>query len=263
MQDKTIIAMNNELKVQAKALEGRIEAMDRLMRGSLLVMRDYDSQLLTLKDLLFKANLLKEDEYNVQADVRRGLRLIEAGEKIKAGDIAWVKYQATAVIDGAVQIIAEDVELPVRVGSNAITFETALVGKSIGDNVAFTTQIQDEGPLKGQDITFAITILKAKTKTGEENAESGATIGADGHDGTGADNGTVIELNGRADEEQHTGAGSTVQQGGPSDAGSTSNGSVAEGVDSTGNGGGVGSGAEKSDSHDHLSQTVTGAEAQL
>jgi len=82
MQDKTIIAMNNELKVQAKALEGRIEAMDRLMRGSLLVMRDYDSQLLTLKDLLFKANLLKEDEYNVQADVRRGLRLIEAGEKI-------------------------------------------------------------------------------------------------------------------------------------------------------------------------------------
>lgn len=266
MQDSTVIKMNKDLQNQVKALEGRIESMDRLMRGSLLVMRDYDSQLLTLKDLLFKANILKEDEYNVQADVRRGLRLVEAGEKIKAGDIVWVKYQATAVIEGAVQTIAEDEELPVRVGSNAITFETALVNRTIGDNVTFTTQVQDEGPLKGQDITFSITVLKAKTKTGEANAESesgdGTTVGTNQ---PGTDNRTVIELGGHTDQEQHAGSDTVVQQGRSGDAGPTSNGGIAAGASGLGNGGQGVSGVKESDPHSGLPKTVSGPalEAQL
>jgi FKBP-type peptidyl-prolyl cis-trans isomerase 2 len=208
MKEATLIQMmkdNKALAGEVTALTGKVDAQERLIRGSMLVMQDYDHQLNAMKDLLFEGKTIDETTYNVQADKRRGLRLIDKGEKIAAGDIAWVRYTATAVIEGAVQTIAEDNELPVRVGSGAVNFEQALVNKTIGDEVQSTTTVQDEGPLKGQDITFNITVLKAKTKIKEETTDAGATTdgerATDGHDSVGADNGTPIEVRGRANQE--------------------------------------------------------------
>jgi hypothetical protein len=267
MQDATIIKMNKALEAQVKALEGKVDAQDRLLRGSMLVLRDYDAQLNSMKDLLIEAKFFTEETYYANTDKRRGLRLIEAGEQIKAGDIAWVKYVATTVIEDAVQTIAEDAELPVRVGSGAISFETALVGKTIGQAVNFTTQIQDEGPLKGKDITFDITVLKAKTKIVEEIPNDGANAGGDtgtvGADQPRANDGVVVELGRHANQEQHAGSDSAIQQGGPSDTGSTSDGGDTQSLSGDGNGGQGRGRTEESDSHSHLPKTVTGANADM
>jgi hypothetical protein len=267
MQDKTIIQMNKGLEAKVTALEGQISAQDRLMRGSMLVLRDYDAQLNSMKDMLIASGAFTEEAYYANTDKRRGLRLLESGDIIKAGDIVWVKYAATVVVEGAVQTVAEDAELPVRVGSGAISFEVALVGKTLGQSVDFTTQIQDEGPLKNQDITFNITILKAKTKIAEEQINAGADTtgdtGAVGANQPRANDGVVVELGGHADEEQHASADTTVQQGGSTDSGPTSDRSCAKSLVGIGNGGQGLGGAEEPDSHDHLPKTVKGANAEM
>jgi hypothetical protein len=197
-----------ELKGELARLEGKFTEQSKLMNGSLLVFKDLDSQVQTLKDFLIESKIMTEEQYNERVDARRGLRLLGPSDVISVGDIVWVDYKAS--IEGVE--VGADAGLPIRVGSGAINFELALCGHSVGETVGHSSVIQEEGEFKGKEVLFEIKINKAKTKIVEEKQDA-TGAGDTGADTVGTNDDAGAEVRGPGHEEQHAGADSVVLEG--------------------------------------------------
>lgn len=213
--------------------DAKVKEQHKMLNSSLLVFKDLDSQVQTLKEIMISAKLMTEAQYDEMVDLRRGLRLLKAGDKIAVGDIVWVDY--VAYIGG--DKVGADAGLPLRIGSGAINFELAIVGHSIGDTVKAEHLVQEEGDWKGKQVDFTIIVQKAKTKIiGEEDAtgpESGPTgLRTDGP----TDGATVTDIGGRAVQEQQPSESGDVLSG-PTDAGQGISEPTPESPQGLGNGG--------------------------
>lgn len=212
-------------------LDTKVKEQHKMLNSSLLVFKDIDSQVQTLKEFLIASGMFTELEYDQRVDARRGLQLLKAEDEIKVGDIVWVDY--IAYIGG--DKVGEDAGLPLRIGSGAINFELALVGHKIGETVKAEHLIQEEGEWKGKQVDFTIIINKAKTKIlGEDHATGNADGGL--HSESNTDISAQSDIGGHAVEEQHTSNDSDIL-GRPSDAGQGSLEPSIEGVEGLGHGG--------------------------
>lgn len=213
--------------------DAKVKEQHKMLNSSLLVFKDLDSQVQTLKGIMISAGLMTEAQYEEMVDLRRGLKLLKTGDKIAVGDIVWVDY--VAYIGG--DKVGADAGLPLRIGSGAINFELALVGHTIGDTVKAEHVVQEEGDWKGKQVDFTIIVQKAKTKIiGEEDAtgtESGPTgLRTDGP----TDGATVTDIGGRAVQEQQPSEGGDVLAG-PTDTHQGGVEPTPQGVEGPGDGG--------------------------
>lgn len=190
-----------ELKGMVDDIHTKLDAQHKVVNGLMLIFQDSDAQVQTLKDFMIKANIMSEVDYNKQVDDRRGLRLMGATDVIAAGDTVWVDY--VAHIDGTE--VGADKGLPLRVGSGAVNFEPAVVGRHVGEILTHDHIVREEGEFKGKTVNFTITILKAKTKIAAEATDGPTTTTTD----------PSAEARGPGNEDVHTGEDRTLQQGEP------------------------------------------------
>jgi len=187
MQESKYKELKNMIANLDRVITGKLLKSERIVNGLMTVIRDYDSQLQTLKAMIFSKGLLDTAEYEAGVDLRRGLRIKGETEAISEGDVVWVDFHASVVNDKTkkIEIVGFENGMPVRVGSGAVSFEAALVGKTLGQTVEHKEIVKEEGALKNQEITFNVTIRKVKTKlTLAKEAE-------DGQSGTTGDRGPV------------------------------------------------------------------------
>jgi len=171
------------IKGTQAALESKIQKQERIINSMMVVIKDYDSQVQVLKSMLFSQSILDKVEYETSVDMRRGLRIKSETELVEHGDVAWVDYHAETDNNETkkVEVVGFENGMPIRVGSGAVAFEEALVGKKLGDTVQHIEKIKEEGPLKGKEVRFNIIIRRIKTKLKVKEVEDGQ--GGDAGDG--------------------------------------------------------------------------------
>ena len=160
-----------------KTLESKINKNDRLVNGMMGLIKDYETQISTLKTMLFEKGVIQPQEFEAQVDTRRGLRIKADSELVEAGDVVWVDYHASIENDKTkkIEIVGFENGMPVRVGSKAVAFEDALIGRRLTESFEHIETIADEGALKGKQVKFTITVRKIKTKLKVEAVEDGQT----------------------------------------------------------------------------------------
>lgn len=164
--------LHEALVKRHETVDARTQSQHKLLQSILVLMKNYDARLLTLQKAAFSGNLITEDSFSEEVDNFLGLRRRESTETIEVGDVVWVKY--TATFNGKEET---ESNLPVRVGSGTVVFESALIGLPVNaTGVEFTATMKDD---KG-DVKFTIDVLKVKVKMAE-NTE-GVSNGADQDD---------------------------------------------------------------------------------
>lgn len=143
----------------------------QLIDSSHVLMKNYLARQEAMIKLLTKANIFVDSEFEALVDAELGLRLRTADEELAKGDVAWVNYVAT--IEGTTKKY-EDKELPVRVAANAVIFDTELIGKKPGQTFTFIRGLT-KGEDAGKNVTYEITVIKAKAKLKKEVANGAGT----------------------------------------------------------------------------------------
>lgn len=172
------------LALQVKKLTEDSHHHRTLQKSILTLLRNFDSKLETMKHFMIRAGHFTEQEYCDVIDEKLGLRVRDADEVIVPGDIVYAKYHATVKETGESY---SDPELPVRVGTGAVIFEEALIGKYAGaKGIEYeATFKEDEGEMGGKHVSFVIDVLRVKTTSLKgEPGESGSAgeSGIDGND---------------------------------------------------------------------------------
>lgn len=162
MKEGTIIQEFKRIGAIASQAMDRVMGQHRLLNSTIVLLKNYDARLQTIQELLVDNKIIDGAQFEMNTDAKLGLRLLGADETIKVGDVAWVEYEAS--IDGKVE--AKDV-IPVRVGSGAVVFEPALIGKQPNTAGHSHDATYKEGELAGKTMNFKISIGKVKTKLHE------------------------------------------------------------------------------------------------
>jgi len=152
--DKVIKKINKD--------KARVDKLYELTHSLFLFSKEVDVKIETLTDLLVEQGVLHQDRIEELSDKKHKVRAKKDDEEITRGDIVWVNYNAK--LDGEVEAIQE-VDLPIRVGSGAIAFETALIGKTANSCVTFKDEFRDKKYPQwvGKEVLFEIEIVKVKT----------------------------------------------------------------------------------------------------
>lgn len=160
-------------------LRERMIAQHRLLRSTLLSLRNLDARHEAMRKVLVEKGLMTVEEYNTVVDANLGLRLRGADELIQKGDVVWVSY--VGEVDGEDEKI-EQTNMPIRVGSNSIVFEEALVGHPPHVKGVPYEATYNVGSMKGKKIKFTIDIHQVKQNMkgagdGEKRGDSGDADG--------------------------------------------------------------------------------------
>ena len=75
MQESKYKELKNMIANLDRVITGKLLKSERIVNGLMTVIRDYDSQLQTLKAMIFSKGLLDTAEYEAGVDLRRGLRI--------------------------------------------------------------------------------------------------------------------------------------------------------------------------------------------
>ena len=146
-----------------KTVDARAQQQHQLLQSILVLMKNYDARLMTLQKISFQHELSNEEDFSDRVDNLLGLRRKGPEEKIEAGDVVWVKYEA--LIGDKKEV---EQSLPIRIGSGSVVFENALIGKGTEEKgVEFVATLKDG---KG-DVKFLIDVLKVKVKMPENTGE--------------------------------------------------------------------------------------------
>lgn len=195
-----------ELAIKVEQIRQKVVAQHRLGQSTLLLLKNYDARIVTLTHLCAEAGIFTLEKFEEEADKKLGLRLRAIGEEVQAGDTIWVKY--TAINEGDPEVAVD--EIPVRLGSGAIIFEPALIGKVVGQEGIKYEAALAQGPNAGKKVSFDITIVKAKTRI--EGYRDEFDLEGEQEDGTdGADTGA-----GSGDSSTNEGEGKLSTQAGGS-----------------------------------------------
>lgn len=192
-----------ELKKENQELAKRMMGQHRLAQSSLVLLKNIDARIEAIKDLIIEKNLFSEQEYQDAVDVKLGLRKKLENEDIELADVAWVSY--VAEVEGVEGTQTEEC-LPVRIGSNAVMFETALLGqKCDAKGIVFEGSWKDTDPedkLKTVErkIKFTIDVLRVKTRRKDESG-NGIADDIDRADGVGGENSDIAMLESSVDAE--------------------------------------------------------------
>jgi hypothetical protein len=155
-----------ELKRYIDDLQERVSRQHQLMQSTLVLLKNMDARIDATKELNLTKGTFAEREFQILVDHKLGLREKDESEDIVIGDVVWVAYRAT--MEGTEKVFEED-SLPLRVGSNAAVFETALIGRRTGTKgIIFTASFAKKKgeEFSGKSVEFTIDILKVKTKLG-------------------------------------------------------------------------------------------------
>lgn len=175
------------IKKSFKENTDKINAQHKLLSNTLVLCKNFDSRIDTLKTLCVKAGVFTEEEFEFEHDTQSGLVRRAAGELIEKGDIVWCSYTATDESGSTVN----EPEIPCRAGSKALIFDEMIIGKEVG-----AKDLEMTGVWNGMNLKFKINIIKAKYKIkGEEDG-----VGAHAAD-TGEDQPTIEA--GRSGHEEH------------------------------------------------------------
>lgn len=199
------------LTQQVSLLKERMIAQHRLLKSSLIALKNVDARFEALRKMLVDANTIDEQKYQTLIDANLGLRLRDESEKIIIGDVAWVSY--TAIVDGEKETIVQK-NMPIRVGSQSVVFEEGLIGRQPHTKGVTYTAVYKNGKLKGKAINFTIDIHQVK-----QNIAAGATAAATTSEDTdGPDDGrvegqseSVAEVNGSGHQERSDGQPEPIQ----------------------------------------------------
>lgn len=162
MKESTIIQEFKTIRAMVGQTMDRVQSQHKLLNSTMVLLKNYNARLETLQELLCDNKVLDGAQFEQLTDAKLGLRLLGAEETIKIGDVVWVEYEAT--IDGKLE--AQDI-IPVRVGSGAVVFEPALIGKHPLSGGHKHEATYKEGELAGKTMVFDIKIGKVKTKLHE------------------------------------------------------------------------------------------------
>lgn len=206
-----------ELKDEIDGLKEKIVAQHRLGQSTLLLLKNYDARIVALTDLCSAAGVFTLDKFEEQADGLLGLRTRAIGEQVKTGDTVWVSY--TALTEGDTDPATDTI--PVRLGSGAIIFEPALMGKAVGDKDIGFEAAYGQGENLGKKVLFNITINKAKTRIKVEAetdaGQSEQQFGAGAESEHGNTDGVVADSGARESELQPEAGGSGHEEPSHSD----------------------------------------------
>lgn len=183
MKEQTLIQMQKEVErlgATVAAVEGvtnttskKMMDQHRTLQSILVLLKNYDARVTTLQDLVIENGWVDDRGWEDRIDKILGLRRKGDTEKISVGDVVWVDY--TAHEDGEDQEYTER-NFPVRVGSKAMIFEDALIGKDVT-----AKGIEYSGEWDEKKIIFKIDVMKVKRNKKEKEAMDGlATSGTEG-----------------------------------------------------------------------------------
>lgn len=170
MKEGTIIQEFKTIRAMMGQTMDRVQSQHQLLNSTMVLLKNYNARLESLQELLIENKSLDGAQFEMVTDAKLGLRLLDATETIKVGDVVWVEYEAS--IDGKVE--ATDV-IPVRVGSGAVVFEPALIGKHPLSEGHTHEAVYKQGELAGKTMIFNIKIGKVKTRLHEGVANDGVT----------------------------------------------------------------------------------------
>lgn len=154
-----------ELKKDIGMMTATVGEHRRLINSTHVLLKNYLARQDAIIKVLTTANVTTQETFDSFVDENLGLRLRASGETIEAGDVVWVKYDAT--VEGTDKNFS-DPELPVRAGSNTVVFDTMLVGKTVGSEFEFDVPLT-RGEDAGKNVKYKVGILKAKASLGEKN----------------------------------------------------------------------------------------------
>lgn len=183
----------DELKKENEVLAKKIAGQHRLAQSSLVLLKNIDARIEAIKDLSVEAGLYTEDQYQDKVDEKLGLRKKADNETIELADVVWVSY--TAEVEGVSEKQKEE-NLPVRVGSGAVMFESALLGKKCNDKGIVFDGVWKENnpsePLKPIEhkVKFTIDIQRVKARRKDDNG-NGISDDIDRADGVGGENSDI------------------------------------------------------------------------
>lgn len=163
MQEQSYVELKNNVMALQKAfgeIAEKVTSQHRLMQSTITLCKNFDTRIDILKDVIVSKGLSTDVALEDLMDTKTGFRRRGADEEIQNGDVVWVSYEATQ--EGETEKIVEE-GFPVRVGSNAIMFEPALMGKREGDEVAYS------GEYEGKQVSFSIKVLKVKARVGGDH----------------------------------------------------------------------------------------------
>jgi len=157
------------------ALSKKVGTQQQLSKSVLMMLKTMDSKMDALRDVMVAKAVATDQEIDAAIDANIGLRLREDNEDICLGDVVWVNYSGT--IDGGKEFKQEN--FPIRVGSNTVIFEQALVGRRPNTMGVTHDATFKGGEYAGKTIKFNIDIYKVKTQVVGANDDAGYTdIGA-------------------------------------------------------------------------------------
>jgi hypothetical protein len=192
-----------ELKKENQELAKRMMGQHRLAQSSLVLLKNIDARIEAIKDLIIEKGLFTDQEYQDAVDVKLGLRKKLDNETIELADVAWVSYEAE--VEGVPEKQKEEC-LPVRVGSNAVMFESALIGQQCdAKGIVFEGSWKEENPSEPlkpieRKVVFTIDVLRVKTRR-TNGAGNGITDDIDRADGVGSENSDIAMLESSVDAE--------------------------------------------------------------
>lgn len=173
MQQQKYMELKNNVVALQKAfgeIAEKVTSQHRLMQSTITLCKNFDTRIDILKDIIVTKGLSTEDALEDLMDYKTGFRRRTGEEEIQNGDVVWVSYEALQ--EGETGKVIEE-GFPVRVGSNAIMFEPALLGKKEGEETTYS------GEWEGKKVTFTIKILKAKARLGGDNEASTQSVTQD------------------------------------------------------------------------------------
>lgn len=193
----------DELKGELSVLATKTAAQHRLAQSSLVLLKNIDARIEGIKDLLTAANVFTEDQYQDAVDSKLGLRRKADHETIELSDVCWVSYEAE--IEG-VKDIQKEGGLPIRVGSNAVMFESALIGKGVNEKgIVYEGTWKEQNPADlsksiERKIKFTIDVNRVKTRS-LNGTGNGISDDIDRADGNGGENSDIAMFESGTDSE--------------------------------------------------------------
>jgi hypothetical protein len=152
-----------ELKKDIGALTNIVGEQKRLIQSAHVLLKNYLARQEAVVEILTEKGVCTESELSGLVDKNLGLRERTLTEELQVGDVAWVNYVAT--ITGTSERHS-DTQLPIRVGSQTVVFDTALVGRKIIDGKFELKFPLTKGEHAGKEVVYEIDIVKAKVKVG-------------------------------------------------------------------------------------------------
>jgi hypothetical protein len=176
------------LAERISVIEDKVQSQHRLLQQTLVLLKNITAKVEAIQDIIFRENIVSEDDYFTLVDHKVGLRLKTPEEPIAVGDVVFASYKAVQD-DDATKFFEED-GFPFRAGSGALPFDGAVIGKKLGETFTWSGKIGNT-EAKGKRYTFTVNVLKVKTKIegatdGDEsgikaNDNSDASVGGHGH----------------------------------------------------------------------------------